>query len=51
MKSVRIQIVGVGVMDKKDRHFMDHLEDHTVEKTTKEMDEKLNEAKRKMKDF
>lgn len=51
MKNVANLIVGAAVMDniKKEKHFMDHLEDHAIHKTTSEMDEKLNNAKKHLK--
>lgn len=51
MKNVKMANVGVIVMDKKERHFMDDLEHHTIEKSTEEMDEKLNEVRKKHKEY
>ena len=52
MKNVQVAIVGVFIMDncKKEKHYLGSLDDHTVSKSTKEMDEKLNAAGKKLKE-
>ena len=51
MVLVLVVIVGVAIMDnpKKEKHFMDSLENHTIPKSTSQMDEKLNNAKKNLK--
>jgi len=50
MMNVRAVIVGVTIMDKKEKHYLGSLDDHTVRKSTSEMDEKLNAAGKKLKE-
>ena len=51
MRNVLVVIVGVVTMDncKKEKHH-DTLDNHTVRKSTEEMDRKLNEAHKRFKD-
>ena len=52
MRNALAVIVGVITMheSKKEKHYLGSLDDHTVRKSTEEMDRKLTEAHKKFKE-